>query len=169
MSVIDMQYAAAVGLTVVTRKCSTSFIQRHLELGYNAAARLVERMEDEKIVARPNHVGKREVLLVPATRADRIEALDLDVRRLTRLLEAAETTLANERAAQRNVLAQLAEERAGADALARAVKFYASNWSFKANKKYGGLEWFPAETLLDDCGNAAKEALAAHKARRKGA
>ena len=44
------------------RKCSTSFIQRYLQIGYNRAARIVERMEREGVVTAANHVGKREVL-----------------------------------------------------------------------------------------------------------
>ncbi len=49
---------------VVSRegKASTSFIQRHLQIGYNRAARLIEQMEKEGIVGPANHVGKREVL-----------------------------------------------------------------------------------------------------------
>ncbi len=45
------------------RKATTSYIQRRLEIGYNRAARLIERMEDEGVISRPNHQGKREVLL----------------------------------------------------------------------------------------------------------
>ena len=41
---------------------STSFIQRHLQIGYNRAARIIERMEPEGVVCAANHVGKREVL-----------------------------------------------------------------------------------------------------------
>jgi DNA segregation ATPase FtsK/SpoIIIE, S-DNA-T family len=50
---------------VVSRegKASTSFIQRHLQIGYNRAARLIEQMEKEGIVGPANHVGKREVLV----------------------------------------------------------------------------------------------------------
>ena len=49
---------------VVTRegKASTSFIQRHLSIGYNRAAKLIEQMEREGVISEANHVGKREVL-----------------------------------------------------------------------------------------------------------
>lgn len=60
---IDLEYAKAVGLMVLTGKGSTSFIQRKLGIGYNAAARMVERMEAQGILAKPNHAGKREVLI----------------------------------------------------------------------------------------------------------
>lgn len=63
---IDMQYAAVVGLTVLSGKCSTSFVQRKLGIGYNAAARHIEAMEEAGIVSRPNRVGKRAVLLLAA-------------------------------------------------------------------------------------------------------
>ncbi|MFC7542427.1 DNA translocase FtsK [Siccirubricoccus deserti] len=43
-------------------KASTSFIQRHLNIGYNRAAKLIEQMEKEGVVGPANHVGKREVL-----------------------------------------------------------------------------------------------------------
>jgi DNA segregation ATPase FtsK/SpoIIIE, S-DNA-T family len=55
-------YDQAVALVTRERKASTSFIQRHLRIGYNSAARLIERMEKEGVVGRANHVGKREVL-----------------------------------------------------------------------------------------------------------
>src|SRR6202008_2220008 len=55
-------YDQAVALVCRERKCSTSFIQRHLQIGYNRAARIVERMESEGVVSQANHVGKREVL-----------------------------------------------------------------------------------------------------------
>ncbi len=52
----------AVALVAREGKASTSFIQRHLQIGYNRAARLIEQMEKEGIVGPANHVGKREVL-----------------------------------------------------------------------------------------------------------
>ena len=43
-----------------TGKASTSFLQRSLQIGYNKAATLIEKMEAESIISAPNHVGKRE-------------------------------------------------------------------------------------------------------------
>jgi S-DNA-T family DNA segregation ATPase FtsK/SpoIIIE len=51
-----------VNIVLSERKASTSFIQRHLQIGYNRAARIIERMEAEGVVSSANHVGKREVL-----------------------------------------------------------------------------------------------------------
>ena len=45
------------------RKCSTSYIQRKLSIGYNRAAKIVEAMEEQGIVSQSNHVGKREILI----------------------------------------------------------------------------------------------------------
>ena len=45
------------------RKASTSYIQRRLQIGYNRAASLMERMEKEGVVGQPNHAGKREILV----------------------------------------------------------------------------------------------------------
>ena len=45
------------------RKASTSYIQRRLQIGYNRAASLMERMEKEGIVGQANHAGKREILV----------------------------------------------------------------------------------------------------------
>jgi S-DNA-T family DNA segregation ATPase FtsK/SpoIIIE len=59
----DDLYDQAVALVAREGKASTSFIQRHLQIGYNRAARLIERMENEGVVGKPNHVGKREILV----------------------------------------------------------------------------------------------------------
>ncbi len=58
----DELYDKAVDIVLRERKASTSFIQRHLQIGYNRAARLMEQMEKEGVVGTPNHVGKREIL-----------------------------------------------------------------------------------------------------------
>jgi S-DNA-T family DNA segregation ATPase FtsK/SpoIIIE len=58
----DMLYRQAVAIVCRERKASTSFVQRHLQIGYNRAARIIERMEAEGVVSAANHVGKREVL-----------------------------------------------------------------------------------------------------------
>ncbi len=58
----DTLYAEAVKVVTRDKKCSTSYIQRRLGIGYNRAASLVERMEKEGLVGAPNHVGKREIL-----------------------------------------------------------------------------------------------------------
>ncbi|MGY6705545.1 DNA translocase FtsK 4TM domain-containing protein [Roseinatronobacter sp.] len=59
----DALYDQAVQVVIQDRKCSTSYIQRKLGIGYNKAARLVEQMEDEGLVTPANHVGKREILI----------------------------------------------------------------------------------------------------------
>ena len=59
----DDLYDRAVALVARERKCSTSFIQRHLQIGYNRAARIVDQMEAQGVVGAANHVGKREVLI----------------------------------------------------------------------------------------------------------
>ena len=59
----DALYDTAVQIVIKDRKCSTSYIQRKLAIGYNKAARLVEQMEDEGLVSPANHVGKREILV----------------------------------------------------------------------------------------------------------
>ncbi len=56
-------YDEAVQIVARDRKCSTSYIQRKLSIGYNKAAKLVEEMEENGIVSAANHVGKREILL----------------------------------------------------------------------------------------------------------
>ena len=56
-------YDRAVNIVLRDRKCSTSYIQRRLSVGYNKAASLVERMEQEGVVGAPNHSGKRAILV----------------------------------------------------------------------------------------------------------
>ena len=56
-------YRKAVQTVAESQKASTSYIQRQLRIGYNNAARLIERMEKEGIVSAPDHVGRREVLI----------------------------------------------------------------------------------------------------------
>jgi DNA segregation ATPase FtsK/SpoIIIE, S-DNA-T family len=58
----DELYDRAVAVVLQQRKASTSFVQRHLQIGYNRAARIIERMEAEGLISAANHVGKREVL-----------------------------------------------------------------------------------------------------------
>jgi len=58
----DQLYDQAIALVARERKCSVSFVQRYLQIGYNRAARIVERMEKEGVVTPANHVGKREIL-----------------------------------------------------------------------------------------------------------
>jgi S-DNA-T family DNA segregation ATPase FtsK/SpoIIIE len=58
----DQQYRQAIQLVCESQKASTSWLQRQLRIGYNSAARLIERMEKDGIVGRPDHVGRREVL-----------------------------------------------------------------------------------------------------------
>jgi S-DNA-T family DNA segregation ATPase FtsK/SpoIIIE len=53
----------AVAIVAREGKASTSFIQRHLTIGYNKAAKLIEQMEKEGIITPANHVGKREILV----------------------------------------------------------------------------------------------------------
>jgi S-DNA-T family DNA segregation ATPase FtsK/SpoIIIE len=64
-------YDQAVAVVLRDKKASTSYIQRRLQIGYNRAASLMERMEHEGIVGPANHAGKREILLeTPGTGDD---------------------------------------------------------------------------------------------------
>jgi S-DNA-T family DNA segregation ATPase FtsK/SpoIIIE len=56
-------YDQAVAVVLRDRKASTSYIQRRLSIGYNRAASLIERMEQEGVVSQANHAGKREILV----------------------------------------------------------------------------------------------------------
>ncbi len=58
----DALYDQAVAVVIREGKVSTSFIQRHLQIGYNRAARIVEQMEEQGVISKPNHAGKREIL-----------------------------------------------------------------------------------------------------------
>ncbi len=58
----DELYNKAVDIVVKQQKVSTSYIQRYLQIGYNRAARIVEKMEDEGIITEANNAGKRDVL-----------------------------------------------------------------------------------------------------------
>ncbi len=58
----DSLFRQAVEVVLRDGRASTSYIQRRLKIGYNRAASLIERMEDEDIISAPNHAGKREIL-----------------------------------------------------------------------------------------------------------
>ncbi len=55
-------YAQAINIVIRDKRASTSYLQRRLKVGYNKAATLIERLEEEGIVSAPNHAGKRDVL-----------------------------------------------------------------------------------------------------------
>jgi S-DNA-T family DNA segregation ATPase FtsK/SpoIIIE len=61
----DDLYDRAVAVVTRDKKASTSYVQRRLQIGYNRAASLIERMENEGVVSPANHAGKREVLAPP--------------------------------------------------------------------------------------------------------
>lgn len=58
----DPMYKEAVALILREGKASTSFLQRHLKIGYNRAARIIDMMESAGIISSANHVGKREII-----------------------------------------------------------------------------------------------------------
>lgn len=62
-------FTRAAALVINSGKVSTSFVQRHMGIGYNAAARLIERMEELGLISAPDLVGKREVATVETIRA----------------------------------------------------------------------------------------------------
>ncbi len=59
----DDLYDQAVAIVARDKKASTSYIQRRLQIGYNRAARIIEKMEEQGVISTPNHSGKREVLI----------------------------------------------------------------------------------------------------------
>ena len=59
----DALYDKAVAIVLRDRKASTSYVQRRLQIGYNRAATLIERMEDEGVISPANNAGKREILV----------------------------------------------------------------------------------------------------------
>ncbi|MQW90122.1 DNA translocase FtsK [Sinorhizobium saheli] len=71
-------YEQAVKVVLRDKKCSTSYIQRRLGIGYNRAASLVERMEKEGLVGPANHVGKREIIYGNRDQAAKPDEGDMD-------------------------------------------------------------------------------------------
>ncbi len=59
----DALYDRAVAVVLRDRKASTSYVQRRLQIGYNRAATLIERMEEEGVISPANHAGKRDILV----------------------------------------------------------------------------------------------------------
>ncbi len=59
---VDSLYSKAVNIVVEQQKVSTSYIQRYLQIGYNRAARIIEKMEEDGIISEANNAGKRQVL-----------------------------------------------------------------------------------------------------------
>lgn len=66
---VDELYDKAVAIIAREGKVSTSFIQRHLQIGYNRAARIVEEMERQGVISPANSVGKRHILITDHSRA----------------------------------------------------------------------------------------------------
>ena len=59
----DEFYTEAVELVILKKQASTSLIQRHFRIGYNRAARIIEKMEDNNVVSKADRIGRREVLI----------------------------------------------------------------------------------------------------------
>ena len=58
----DELYTKAVDIVIKQQKVSTSYVQRYLQIGYNRAARILEKMEEDGIISEANNAGKRHVL-----------------------------------------------------------------------------------------------------------
>ena len=63
-------FAQSIAIVVRDKRASTSYLQRRLKVGYNKAAGLIDRLEEEGIVSAPNHAGRREVLANGAPSSD---------------------------------------------------------------------------------------------------
>ena len=59
----DPLYDRAVQIVLESKRATTSFVQRRLQIGYNRAANLLEAMEEAGIISKPNPAGKREILV----------------------------------------------------------------------------------------------------------
>ena len=59
----DELYQQAIDLVIREQKASTSFIQRHFRIGYNRAATIIEKMEENNVISKPGRAGKREILV----------------------------------------------------------------------------------------------------------
>ena len=59
----DELYQQAIDLVIREHKASTSFIQSHFRIGYNRAATIIEKMEENNIISKPGRAGKREILV----------------------------------------------------------------------------------------------------------
>ena len=59
----DDLYAQAMAIVIRDKRASTSYIQRRLQIGYNRAATLIERMEEEGMIGPSDHAGRREIYL----------------------------------------------------------------------------------------------------------
>jgi S-DNA-T family DNA segregation ATPase FtsK/SpoIIIE len=62
-TVDDDMYSKALEVVVNDKKCSISYLQRKLQIGYNRAARIIEEMEEKGVLSAPNNTGKREILI----------------------------------------------------------------------------------------------------------
>jgi S-DNA-T family DNA segregation ATPase FtsK/SpoIIIE len=71
----DRQYAQACQVVIDSQRASISSVQRALRIGYNTAARHIDRMEEDGIISSPNHLGRRDVPAARGDVAERIEAI----------------------------------------------------------------------------------------------
>jgi S-DNA-T family DNA segregation ATPase FtsK/SpoIIIE len=59
---LDALFEEAVAIVLADGKASTSYIQRKMKIGYNRAARIIDQMEEQGVVSKADHTGKREIL-----------------------------------------------------------------------------------------------------------